>query len=88
MGCPLKTEATQVCWHERECGVRSRDSERPLHERIITRSERRNSEMESYSMIMRQKHQKFRRYSFTQKLCSALLCSGKTRERDLKRRIL
>ena len=88
VGCPLKAEAPRVCWRERESGVRSKDSERPLSERIIAQSERRISEMECYSIIMRQKHQKFRWYSFAQKLCSALLCSGETREKDLKHRML
>ena len=44
--------------------------------------------MNCYSLTMRQKHQKFRWYSFAMKLCAALLCPDRTHEKDLKRRML
>ena len=54
----------------------------------MAQSERRNSEMERYSITTRQKHQEFLWYSFTLKLCSALLCPDQTHEKDLKHRML
>ena len=44
--------------------------------------------MERYSITVRQKHQEFLWYSFTLKLCSALLCPDQTHEKDLKPRML
>ena len=37
VGCPAKQEATRVCWRERETGVRSKGSGRPLSERTLVR---------------------------------------------------
>ena len=44
--------------------------------------------MERYSVTMRHKLQELRWYSFSMKLCSALLCPDKTHEKDLKHRML
>ena len=41
--------------------------------------------MERYSITMRHKFQELHWYSFTTKLCSALLCPDKTHEKDLRR---